>query len=119
MTISELSHEQQVALVSLMQAVILADGVVSEDQVKGITAVTDELGEDAYRALLEEAHARLEDTDELKAFLGTIEGDEARQLIYGTVWEESMADPNIQHAESELLVWLAGAWGIEVTDIGD
>jgi len=117
MTLSDLTHEQQVALVALMQAVTLADGIVSEDQVKGITAVTDEIGEEAFRALLEEAHTRLEDIDELKTFLGRIEGEEARQLIYGTVWEESMADPNIQHAESELLLWLARTWGIEATDI--
>jgi hypothetical protein len=51
--------------------------------------------------------------DALKTFLEAIENQEARDLIYGTAWQEAVATPSVNHAESELLSWLASTWGIQ------
>jgi len=113
MTISDLSHKQRIALVALMEAVAMADGSVTEGESSRIGAVAEALGDDEYRRLLNEADERFEDLDHLKQFLETIADRNARELIFGTIWEEAVADPTIVHRESELLQWLSGAWGVD------
>ena len=50
----------------------------------------------------------------LRAFLASIERQEARELIYGTLIEAAITD-TVEGRESELLEWLAKEWKIEVT----
>ncbi len=113
MTIGELSHDQKLALVALMEAVALADGEVGEGEQKEIAAVADALGEEAYRALLDEVDSKFASIDSLKQYLTGITCPEARETVFGLVWGEAVADPTIVHEESELMQWLAQAWGIE------
>jgi len=111
-TINDLTHDQKVALVGLVEAIVLADGLVSETECAGIGKLAEELGDNAYRALLDEVDNRFEDVDALKSFLETIDDQDARELIYGTAWEESMACPDTHHTETELLEWLKNTWDI-------
>ena len=112
MTISELTHQQLVGLVGLLEAVVMADQSVSLPEQEVLSSVVDAVGEDMYRALLEDADNRFEDLDALKAFLTEITDQDAREVIYGTVWEEAVAAPSVNHEESELLSWLATTWSI-------
>lgn len=114
MTISDLSREQKVALVALLERVVAADGVVSAAEEKEIGLIAGELGDDAYRALLDEAEACCPDEQALAKYLSGIREQEARELIYGTVLEEVTIDPAAAHSVSELLDWLAATWGIKV-----
>ena len=66
MTISDLSHDQQVALAALLEWVIASDGVVSAAEGQEIGLIAGELGDDTYRALLDEAEARCPDQRALK-----------------------------------------------------
>jgi len=113
MTIAELSHDQKLALVALMEAVALADGEIGEGEQREIAAVADVLGEDAYRALLDEVDSKFASIDELKQYLAGITDPAARETVFGLVWAEAAADPTIVHGESDLLQWLSQAWGIE------
>ncbi len=112
MTISELTHEQLVGLVGLLEAVIMADKTVSEPEQVVLYGIVESIGEEMYRAVLEDADTRFADLDALKTFLQTIDSQEARELIYGTVWQEAVATPSVNHDESELLSWLASTWAI-------
>lgn len=113
MTISELSHEQRIALVALVKAIVMSNGDVTSGELSEIGQIVIKLGGDEeYRSLLNEADERFSDLDDLKIFLRTIEEEEARSVIFGTVWEESVADPNITHEESELIEWVASIWDI-------
>lgn len=113
MTISDLSHDQQVALVALVRALVMSDGMVIAPELKGISELAGTLGDEAYRALFDEADRRVTDLETLKQCLASIEDAEARALIFGTAWEEAVADPDVNHTESELLGWLAGTWSIQ------
>ncbi len=110
MTIADLSHDQKLALVALMRAVALANSEVSEGEQKEIAIVTDAIGNEEYRSLISEAGTRFDSLAGLKDFLKSVEDKGARDLIFGTVWEESAADVDIKHTESELLDWLAEIW---------
>ena len=112
MTLTDLSHDQQMALVALVEAVAMANGIVSEGELKGIGKIVEQLGEEQYRGLMTEADERFGSLDDLKNLLATIEDQSAREIIYGTVWEASVSDPDVNHTETELLDWLKNAWQI-------
>ena len=114
MTIADLSYDQKLALVALMRYVVMSNATVTEGEKTQIDMVAKAFGEDEYRKLLDDAEGRFADMASLQDFLSGIEGQEARELVFGTIWQESVADPDIKHSESELLAWLAKAWGIKV-----
>jgi hypothetical protein len=114
MTLGELTHHQQVALAALVETVTMAGGRVTEGETRRIDGIVGELGEATYRSLLEEAETTFADEDELREFLAEIHDQNARELIYGTVLDEVLAEPTAQAVSSEWLDWLRGEWGIEV-----
>lgn len=114
MNVKELSHDQKLALTALMKAVALSNGAITEGAQREIAEVAKELGDEDYRAILSEADRKFRDLKELKNFLVQIREQEARELIFGLVWEESVADPDIRHEETELLSWLAEQWRIQL-----
>jgi hypothetical protein len=115
MSFKNLDHDQQLALVALMTGVAMANEEISEGEIKCIEKVANELGDETYRSLIDEAAKHFANADDLKNFLKGIEDKSVQELIYGTVWEESMADPDIKHNESELLDWLKTIWNIQVS----
>lgn len=114
MELSELNKDEQIALAGLLEFVVLASGHVTEDEEQEIDAIVEALGEEAYHAAVSEVDKRFKDESVLRIFLSTIERQEARELIYGSVIEAAMAD-TVEGRESALLDWLAKEWKIEVT----
>jgi hypothetical protein len=114
MELAELNKDEQIALAGLLEFVVLASGHVTEDEEKELDTIIESLGEEAYRAAVEEVDKRFEDEKTLRTFLSTIVRQEAREIIYGTVIDAAMAD-TVEGRESALLDWLADEWKIEVT----
>jgi hypothetical protein len=114
MELADLNKEEQVALAGLLEFVVMASGHVTDDVEREIAAIVDALGEDAYRVAVEQVDKRFPDEQSLRAFLSTIERQEAREVIYGTVIEAAMTD-TVDGRESALLDWLAKTWNVEVT----
>jgi len=114
MRIENLSHEQRIALVALVEAMAISDGAISEGEERKIGQVAEALGDEAYRSLLDEAEQRFADREQLREFLKTVTDAAAQELIYGAVMEEAVTVPSVDHAASELLNWLKGAWDIRV-----
>ena len=113
MELNELTHDEKLALVALVEVVVASDTEVSENEQDRIADLAAAFGEDAYRALVDEADERFADEEALKSFLTGITREDARELIYGTVLESALPDVIDTH-ESSLLGWLATAWGITV-----
>lgn len=113
MELSDLTHDERLALIALVETVIASDARVSDDEAGHIARLATLFGDDNYRALAEEADERFEDEAELKSFLTAIIRQDARELIYGTVLEAALPDVIDGH-ESSLLGWLASEWGITV-----
>lgn len=113
MELNDLTHDERLALVALVEVVVSSDANVSEDEQNQIAHIADALGDDAYRALANEADERFPDEGALKSFLGGLQRQEARELVYGTVLETALPDVIDTH-ESSLLGWLATAWKITV-----
>jgi hypothetical protein len=113
MELSELDHDEQLALVALMERVVGSDADVSDEEQAEIDRVADAFGDDAYRALATEADERFSDEETLQSFLAATGRREARELIYGTALAAALPDA-VDERESVLLDWLAKTWQITV-----
>lgn len=113
MTLQELTRDEQLALVALSEVTVIANRTVTDSEVAELDLLVHELGEDRFHALAEEAEARFADREALKAFLKTIVRPEARELIFGTVLTEALAD-SMPHDEARFLDWLSAEWNVPV-----
>jgi uncharacterized tellurite resistance protein B-like protein len=113
MELTDLSHEERLALVALLEAVVGSDAAVSDEEASRIASVAAAFGDEGFRALANEEDERFEDESALKTFLAALIRPEARELIYGTVLDAALPDVIDRH-ESSLLGWLATTWGITV-----
>ena len=112
MDVAGLNRKQRIALVALVEAMVVADGSVSEEEGAGIGALAEALGEEEYRDLVEEVDTHFPDVEALKRYLATIKETDAREFIFGTAMEEALANPDM--AKDELLEWLAKTWNVDV-----
>ena len=114
MELKELSHEQQVALVALVEALAVADRRVTEEEEQEINSIADALGDETYRRLLDEAERRFPDEQRLRAFLVTITDQDACDLLFETALEVAAIEPPFGTGRSELLDWLTQTWNIQI-----
>lgn len=113
MELNDLSTDERVALVALIELVVEANAAVTEEESEAIDDIVDELGPDVYAETVEEVGKRFPDEDALRAFLQTITRQDARELVYGTVIDVAVGDA-IRNHESNLLEWLGATWNVKV-----
>jgi len=113
MTLHDLSHEEKLALVALTELAVISNRNVTDDELAQVDGIVEALGEEVFHQLAEEAESRFAERTDLKEFLETIKDQEARELIYGTILDEALAEA-MPHEEAGFLEWLAGAWDIPV-----
>jgi len=118
MELLDLSHEERLALVALLEVVLESDRSVSDGEVADIDRVVGELGREEYQRLVAEVDRRFPTEDDLRAFLPSITRQDAREVVYGTVLDTAVEDAVDPH-ESELLEWLAGLWNVHVEFEGE
>jgi hypothetical protein len=114
MELANLDQNEQIALAGLLEFVVLASGHVTDDEQLEIDTIVEAIGEENYRKAVDAVDQRFADEEALRAFLVTIERQDARELIYGSVTEAAITD-TVEGRESALLEWLATQWKIEVT----
>ena len=113
MEISDLTRDERMALLGLMEQIVVADHAASSDEAERITDVATALGEEDYQSCLNEVEERFSEAEALKGFLKTIERQEARELIVGTVLNVAMAD-TVSANEEHILDWVKREWQVEV-----
>ncbi len=119
MELNELNDNERIALVALIDVMVESDTQVTDEEMEKLQAVVDAVGTDEYEAAADAVDERFGDEDDLRAFLPSIERQEARELIYGTVLELAMSE-NVDPHEGHMLTWLAEAWKVSVqTDESD
>jgi hypothetical protein len=71
------------------------------------------IGEERLFELIELAGEELPDDDSIREAALAVTRQEAREAIYGLVWEVAASDVAFR-GESKLLDWLIGAWNLPV-----
>lgn len=113
MELSDLNPEERLALVGLLESVATADLRASADEAAEVEEIAAALGEESYRACLDEVERRFCDEAALRAFLRTIERPEARELILGYAFDLAASDA-VGSSETGILEWVAREWNVEV-----
>ena len=113
MELSDLTPDERIALVGLMQMVVLSDANVSDEELEHVDELVDAFGEDGYQQTLDAFEQRFPNEDSFRAFLRTITRQDARDLIFGTVLEAAGAEAVEDH-EAEILDWLSSTWNVTV-----
>jgi hypothetical protein len=118
MNITDLAHNEQLALVALTELAVISDRNITANEVDKVDEIVEALGEDVFQKLADEAENRFADRQDLRAYLTGITRQDARDLIYGTVLSESLAD-TIPHEQAQFLDWLAAEWKITLEVASD
>lgn len=113
MSLKDLSRDEQLAIVALTEVAVISDRNITDQEVAQIEAIADDLGEDTFHELADEAERRFADRTTLKAFLKTITTPDSRELILGTVLSETLAD-TLPHEQAEFIDWLSKEWNITI-----
>lgn len=114
MELNDLSHNERVVMLALMEFLVEADSAGSSDEAVHVAELASAYGKENYLALLEEARGDRRTEEEFHELVASVESQETRDFIYGKVMECAM-DDGIHHRESEFLEWLVNEWDIEVT----
>jgi uncharacterized tellurite resistance protein B-like protein len=114
MEIPELHHDEKLALVGLMEHVLIADDIVSPEEQASLDNIISTIGSNEYRSLIYNYNKTFPTTDRFKMFLSTIERQEARELIYGTLYDIAQSD-FVHQNESTILDWLASEWALDIS----
>jgi hypothetical protein len=110
MTLDDLSQPEQVVLLALVGLMARMDGSVSQDELELLEQIADEIGEKRFEAA-RDAAAALDDGNAILQAAASVEGQEAREIIYELVYGIAVRD-TIAPSESALLNELATLWGL-------
>lgn len=110
--LKDLTDEERLALVALLERVVEADSYVTDSEVRQVHSIIAAVGKKAYEAAVEEVDERFQSYEALRQFLATITRQDARDLIYETLLEAALADAPVK-PEREILDWVATTWNVK------
>ena len=113
MELEDLDQGERLVLVASLQLTIMADGRATPGEAAALDAVIARIGQARYDEAFEQASRQVRDLASFETVLPTVTREEARELIYGTVLETTLAD-STGLAEEPLLESMARAWNIQV-----
>ena len=111
MDVSGLSESEQVVLLSLVGLLARVDGRLSQTEMSTLEQLRRAITEERF-GHVRDAAAALEDGAAIMKAAQGIERTEAREVIFGVLYEMAIPD-TIAPAEVEILEELAKLWGLE------
>lgn len=112
MEVSELTHEERLALVGLMKAVIQADRIYSDEESEELRKVAKLFGKEQFQQTVAEARELFRTLSDIKDYAVRVERPEARELMFELLDDLAQQDDLVQE-ERELLGWLSRQWEID------
>ncbi len=110
--VSELTHDEELALLGLLKAVIQADKKLGFEENEELKRVAGLMGTARFHERVTEAKQLFHKLSEIKAHAKKIDRQPARQLIFNLALEMARQDGVISE-EEDLLSWLAETWSVE------
>lgn len=111
MEFNELTPEERLLLVGLLEMVVKADQALSEQEDRELKRIAALVGLDAFQAAIQEADARFTGPEEIKQLALSIQRPEARELIFTAIQELAVSD-EVAVEEMQLVNWLADLWDL-------
>lgn len=111
MRLSDLSENEELALLGLMREIVQADGEYTDAERRVVEAMRRELGEARFDKAILRAMDAFDSRAELKEHAKTITRPEARRAIYDALAKVASAD-GVDETEEAPLAWLASWWAL-------
>ena len=109
---SELSHDEELALIGLLKAVIQVDKQLGFEESEELKRVAAMMGVERFRGRVEEARGLFDTLDSIKDHAKKVTRQPARQLIFNLLLEMAKRD-DLLTGEEDLLEWIASLWEVE------
>jgi hypothetical protein len=109
-TLEELQHHEQVALIALLGLMARLDLQATPDEVELLRRVASEIGAERFEAASGEA-ARLPDGAAILRAASKVERPEAREVIFELLYDMAITDTIVER-EGQMLDQLAELWGL-------
>ena len=111
MKLTDLSHEEKLALVGFLKIIIQADKEFSDEEAAELNKVAKEMGVPEFKETVNEAKKLFVKVGDIKEFSKKIERQPARELIFNILYEVALPG-DIVPEEAKVLSWLAKRWEI-------
>jgi len=118
MTLKELTRDEQLVLLALVRLMIQQDGQFSAEEAAELQTITDELGEEDFWSLAQQAAEKMQDEAAIRHHAERVTRPAAHALIYGTLFDLA-AQGSIVSDEGALLEWLQSVWQLEAATAAD
>jgi uncharacterized tellurite resistance protein B-like protein len=110
-SLSELTHDEQLALVGLIVYLVDADGQASTEEMIEFREVAVEMGRKEFDAAFRLAKAKFTSQEDAISYAKTVERPWARELILTVLHDLAQAD-GISDEEHALIDTVASHWGL-------
>lgn len=110
MEYTDLTHDERLVLVALLELIIKADNNYSKEEAAESDRVAAAMGQADYQGALYEVRARLNTLEAVRGPALAIQRPEARELILTAVQDMAVVD-EVAQEELKLVDWLATLWG--------
>ena len=112
MKLTELSHDERLALVGFLKVIIQADADFSDEEAEELNKVAREMGVPEFKKTVSETKELFKKVADIKDFASKITRQPARELIFSILYEVALPG-DIVPEEERVLGWLARMWKIE------
>jgi len=109
---SELSHDEELALIGLLKAVIQVDKQLGFEESEELKRVAAMMGAERFHERVEEARGLFQSLESIKEHAQNVTRQPARQLIFNLLLEMAKRD-ELLTGEEDLLEQIAGLWEVE------
>jgi len=110
MEFKDLSQDERLVLVALLERTVQADGEYTAEEAGEVAKVSIAMGLEPYNAAVQQAREQLDTQDALKAAVLAVQRPEARELILTAVQDLAVVD-EVAKEEMQVVDWLAELWG--------
>jgi hypothetical protein len=111
MKLSEMTEPEKKVLGTLVRVMVGADGQISPAEYAGLQDAADELGDDEFWQVVNDAGTHSLDEDEARAEAAAVDRKEAQTAIYEVLFGIAAAG-TVAGQEGKLLEWIADAWDL-------
>ncbi len=111
MKLTDLNHEEKLALVGFLKIIIQADKEFSEEEAAELNKVAKEMGVPEFKDAVNEAKKLFVKVGDIKEWSKKIDRQPARELIFDILYEVALPG-DIVPEEAKVLGWLAKRWEI-------
>lgn len=116
-SLADLTNSEQKVLAHLIYLLVRVDREFSAAEHQYIEELDGKI-EGGFWSMLEEVTGTEDDSDGVLKEAAGVTSQEARELIYGTLYELSLVD-SISRGENDILERLALGWQLSIHDVGD